>query len=874
MEGHEATFAEQIEAQRHSCACASAPRFRLGSTERKYERSRGFAVSHLCLDLDVDLKTKSVSGTARLDFERRAPSAEALRIDGCGLSIRSIELVTQTRRAGSEKSRILSAKEYSYDGDELVVPLTKSVASGSILISYSATPRLGLYFLEPDEQVPDRPVQVWSQCQDEDGKYWFFCQDKPHVKMTYELIARVPKGMTVLCGGKLISKKNRGSRKSEFHFRLDEPTPAYLVTLVVGKFDEWQEQLTLPSGRTIDLRYLVPQGKLEDAKRAFARTADAIELFSRFTHTEYPYDSYSQVVVADFIFGGMENTTATTMYEHILVDETAALDIDSHDLVAHELAHQWFGDLVTCRDWSHGWLNEGFATYFEHIELEDRLGLDEYEHNVTVDLNQYLNEARSNYRRAIVCRDYDEPIELFDRHLYQKGGLVLHMLRKRLGDDCFRLGIKNYLAAHRGGIVETSNLVRSLEETSGLSLERFFDEWVYRPGHPSLKIKLSFEGDHLHVDVEQTQKGDDVATFELPFSVQVAVAGKTSVHSRLMTDKISTLVIPCKARPDWFAIDPDYLICAPITLQAPADLLRGALSSAPRARSRRMAALALAKRQDPDTVDALAQSLANTSEQWMVRAKAAEGLGNIQGQSALLALRRATKTKHPKVRRAVAEALGRLRGDDARSALHALTSDSSYLVTAAAARALGNIQPSKDGEILTDLLNKDSWSDVVRAGALTALSKSDLEEVIPLLTEWSQYGRPPRARRAAITALGEVGEGRKVRLHLQEILFDHDPHIRSCAVAALGSLNDPRAKASLGVLLERELNGAVRTQAAQVLSSLGKAGSLGLKELRKENQKLEKELVEVKTRLSKLEQQQKASRSQKTSRRTAGRSRN
>src|SRR5262245_13082317 len=186
----------------------------------------------------------------------------------------------------------------------------------------------------------------------------------------------------------------------------------------------------------------------------------------------------------------METTTATTMYEHILLDERAAIDVTSDDLVAHELAHQWFGDLVTCRDWSHAWLNEGFATFMEHVDREAHKGRDEYDLGLAADLAAYLAEANTRYRRPLVCQDYEAPIDLFDKHLYEKGSLVLHMLRRKLGDEDFWASVRTYLEKHRGGIVETRDLMRAFEETSGKSLERFFEHWVFRPGHPMLGVTI------------------------------------------------------------------------------------------------------------------------------------------------------------------------------------------------------------------------------------------------------------------------------------------------------------------------------------------------------------------------------------------------
>jgi len=802
------------------------------------------------LDLVINENERSVSGSSELTFIRRAKSGRDLQLDAVGFQFKALALVTSPK---SNKT-LKEGADYYYDGDILTVRLGEDLNEGVLKIEYRAVPRLGLYFLAPDKEVPTRPLQVWSQCQDEDGRHWFPCQDKPHVKMTYELRAQVKNGWTVLSGGELHEKKTPKRGPWTFHYRLDVPTPAYLITLVAGQFDEWSESVTLPSKKEIPLRYLVPQGKKADGKRAFDRTARAIELFSRTTGIDYPFNRYSQIVVSDFIFGGMENTTATTMYEHLLIDKKASLDIDAYDLVAHELAHQWFGDLVTCRDWSHAWLNEGFATYFEHVEREDRLGLDEYEHNVTADLNIYLGEARGQYQRAIVCRDYEEPIDLFDRHLYQKGGLVLHMLRRRLGDECFWAGVNAYLEKHRGGIVETNDLMRALEESSGLGLEKFFDQWVYRPGHPDIKVKISWEGEILTVDVEQTQKGHNVAVFELPFEIDVQEGTEVTRHRRLIDECKSSLVVRLKSRPKSVTIDPRYLIAAPIVLSAPADMLKNLLTGGERARARRMAALALGKRQDPDTVEALSRCLSDNKESWMVRAKAAESLGKILGSDAESALLLGSKAQDPKVRRAVTSALGKFRTPAAEEALISLTQDPSYLVTAAAARALGESQSKESVPLLKALLKKSSWSEVVRSAAVSALAELGDEALVPTIIEWTKYGKPLRARRTAIAALSKAGEGKKVRDHLTDMLKDRDPHIRSAVLSALGSLGDAKATAAIVNLLDNELDGGVRTRARDVLSELKKSGLPGLKEAQKENEKLSRELTELKARLVKLEQ--------------------
>jgi aminopeptidase N len=408
------------------------------------------------------------------------------------------------------------------------------------------------------------------------------------MKMTTELRVRVPPRFTVLSNGELLQQNKPAGKPWTYHFRLDRPHPSYLVTLVAGEFSVVSDRpANLGKHGKIPIQYYVPPERKKDSARSFGETPRMVELFSRLTGTPFPWSRYSQIVVSDFIFGGMENTTATTMYEHVLLDERAAIDISSNDLVAHELAHQWFGDYVTCRDWSHAWLNEGFATYFEHVEREDRLGRDEYDYGVAGDLESYLAEANGRYSRAIVCRDYAEPIDLFDRHLYEKGALVLHMLRRELGDETFWAGIRRYLAAHAHGIVETNDLVRALEAESGRSLERFFDCWVFRPGHPELKVKVGYDDGLLSLQVKQQQKLGDTALFDFTLEVEVGNKdGSTSRHTKAISDASDTLVVALPERPAFVAFDPDFRVTSSIEFEAPADMLRNQLAKAGRALSR------------------------------------------------------------------------------------------------------------------------------------------------------------------------------------------------------------------------------------------------------------------------------------------------
>ena len=255
--------------------------------------------------------------------------------------------------------------------------------------------------------------------------------------------------------------------------------------------------------------YYVLPGREDDGERAFGNTPRMIELFEQRTGVPYPYARYSQIAVSDFIFGGMENTTATTQTDRTLHDAIAHLDFSSDPLVSHELAHQWFGDLLTCRDWAHAWLNEGFATFFEGVWREADLGYDEYLYDVFGWVSDYLEEDADRYRRPIVCNTFRDPIEIFDRHLYQKGAAVLHMLRGELGDARFWRSIRHYAERNARRNVETIDLVRAVEDATGRNLRAFFDQWIFTGGHPELEVSLAWDEKAEGRDVDRRSEADD-----------------------------------------------------------------------------------------------------------------------------------------------------------------------------------------------------------------------------------------------------------------------------------------------------------------------------------------------------------------------------
>jgi aminopeptidase N len=824
------------------CACSTlgtGPRpFALPGTVRVYERDRPFLVRHLDLDLTLHVVDKRVEGIAALTVERNAERATTVSFDAVAFDLRSVRLDGKMAT-------------YTYDGKAIHVDVASDWPGGVIEVAYEARPKRGLYFLEPDAHVRHRPRQVWSQCQEHDARHWFPCHDEPHVKMTTEVRVRVPRGWRALSNGDFVEEQadtaTPGGPWARFHYRLMQPHPSYLVTVVAGEF-----ACTESMAGDVKLSYWVPVGKEEDVSRTFEATPRMLAFFEELTGTRYPHKSYAQVVVSDFFFGGMENTTATTLYEHVLLDAKAAVDATSHDLIAHELAHQWFGNMVTCRDWSEAWLNEGFATYCEHLFREREKGTDEYAYGLARDLETYVAES-AEYTRPVVCQEYEAPLELFDRHLYEKGSLILHAIRVELGDEVFFRGVRTYVSRHTGGLVETRDLMRIFEEVSGRSLSKHFHQWLYTAGHPQLAVEMAWDRGVLTVNVKQEQSSPEC--FDVDLGLHVAPsAGEAWRETLRVRTRQATFALRCPARPSYVAVDPDGALVGELRVRGPSDMLHVQARAGLTARMRWMAVRSLQPEGDPATLRVLDGIVGDEAAFWGTRAEAARALGAARSDEAFRCLERHVGVGHPKVRRAVVAALGAFRSERAASLLlRVATSDQSYLVEAEACRALGRTRQPAAFDVLLDALDRPSWSDVVRAAAAEGLAALRDERALPHLSARTRYGHAQRLRIRAAHGLAQLSDSREVRTLLEDLVDDRDPLVRLDAVRALREVDDLRSLPVLHERLQREDDPWVRRCLKEAVRELGEGRVGAVRTLRDEVERLRSELSELRNRHATLE---------------------
>jgi aminopeptidase N len=816
-------------------------------TETHYAPDRPVAVAHVRLEVELDLVGKKVAGRSELTLSARRDQATAVDLHAVDMQIEAVTVDGQP--VGSD-----------YDGERLRVELGRSMGRGerfTLGVSYRCTPRRGLYFVGPDEQHPERGLQCWTQGQDEDSRAWWPCIDAPIEKATSELLCTAPRGLFVLSNGDLRSRQDLDGERTRWHYALDLPHSPYLVTLVCGPFAEVKERAPETG---VDAYYFVPPGREDDARRSFGRTPAMIDFFSRRIGMPYPQRRYSQIVVSDFIFGGMENTTATTLTDLALLDARAALDHDVDALVSHELAHQWWGDLLTCREWPEAWLNEGFATYFEYVWREHHKGRDEADVEILGDAESYLAEA-GKYQRPIVCRQYEEPIDLFDSHLYEKGGRVLHMLRHELGDEAFWRALSLYAERHVHKTVETRDLARAVEEASGRNLDRFFDQWVASSGHPELEGGWDWDPERGMgtLRLQQKQAGDKLYTFTT--TVRFEVDGELRDEAITVRDRAHVSEFRLPSKPTQVVLDPGDIILKSLTFEKGRPLWVRQLKAAPLGVDRVLAARALGDKPEPASVEALREAL-ETDPFWAVRAGAATALGRTRRSDALDGLVAARAQPHPRVRRAVAAALGEFRGEERAAAL--LTGwleegDPSYFVEANAALSLGRTRSPRALEVLPRMLERPSFQDVIRTRALEGLGATANEAALPIVRAEYRPGVSFQSRRAAIAATARLAEGtgqaRQAREILETALDDRDFRVRIEAAASLVLLADVRAVGPLERALAAELDGRARRRIKEAVAELRDRGKPPdrVRKMEEEIERLRGDATKLKERLEKLE---------------------
>ncbi|MBK7854103.1 MAG: M1 family peptidase [Bacteroidetes bacterium] len=524
-------------------------------------------IKHVKLDVSFDWGKKHLFGKEWITLQPRFYPQTTLFLNARGMQINDVQL--------TDGKNNIKKLEFSYANDSLTILLDKTYTRDekyTLFIDYVAKPDelgklggsaainsdKGLYFINADGKDPNKPTQLWTQGETQSNSVWYPTIDSPNQRMTQEIRITVDTSFVTLSNGALVSSVLSDDKKMRTDtWQMSLPHAPYLTMMAVSNYkvvkDKW---------KNMEVNYYVDPSHEQYAKEIFNHTPEMIQFFSD-KLIEYPWEKYAQVIAHDYVSGAMENTTASLFGEFVQKTHRELIDESNDDIVAHELIHQWFGDYVTCESWSNIPLNEGFATYGEYLWNEYKYGRDHADYTGLQDLNGYLSESK--YKQENLIRfHYNAREEVFDGHSYAKGGRILHMLRKLVGDDAFFTSLKKYLSDNKFTAVEAHNLRLAFEAVTGQDLNWFFNQWFFASGHPDIEISYNYI-DSLkkqEVTIEQKQNLEKTPLYKLPLAIDIYENGKPKRLYITVENKKDIFLFDCLVKPDVVNVDAEkQLLC-------------------------------------------------------------------------------------------------------------------------------------------------------------------------------------------------------------------------------------------------------------------------------------------------------------------------
>ena len=512
------------------------------------------------LDVKFDYSKAYLYGKAWITLHPHFYSTDSLLLDAKGMNIKEVAI-----QRGNTKAPL----KYSYDSMLLNITLDKVYKKDenyTIYIDYVSKPNelkvkgsaaitdaKGLYFINPKGEDKDKPTQVWTQGETEANSVWFPTIDKPNQKTTEEIFMTVPSKYVTLSNGLLVDQKKNSDGTRTDHWKMNLPHAPYLFFMGVGDYS-----IIKDSYKGKEVSYYVEKEYAPVARKIFGETPAMIGFYEKITGVPFAWPKYSQIVGRDYVSGAMENTTATLHQESAYQDARELVDGNRwEETIAHELFHQWFGDLVTTESWSNITVNESMADYSETLWDEYRHGKDAGDEHIQSDREEYLAKPE-NAQKNLVRFYYSDKEDVFDRVSYPKGGTILHMLRNYVGDEAFFKSLNKYLIDNKFKSAEATQLRLAFEDVTGKDLNWFWNEWYYGSGHPKLKINYNYTPNTSQVIIEQTQNTGKI--FTLPIAIDVYNGADKKRYNVWVKNKIDTFNFATSAKPTLINVDADKIL--------------------------------------------------------------------------------------------------------------------------------------------------------------------------------------------------------------------------------------------------------------------------------------------------------------------------
>lgn len=649
----------------------SAQLFVLDASTRDYDQI------HISLDLSFNFEKGIVYGKEKFTFTPLTKKFTKLLLHSKSTEVKSVSIDTVNL-------------PFLKDEDYLHIEMHKELSSKdtiTIFIEYVSKPETGLFFSHPTKEVRDLPIQVWSQGQANNNRHWYPAYDLPDDKLTFETKLTVPSKYTTIGNGNLVAEKFLDGNLKSYTWVMDSPQSNYLRSIIIGEYVTIREKV-----RSINLEYNIPKTWVGKEHHFFGRSADMLNFFSDYI-TPYPFDRYAQTPVQDFLYGGMENVTATTLNRRILHDENVIPNYSADPLVAHEFAHQWFGNLVTCKDWRHGWLNEGFTTFFTDLWFENYEGKNEFifrRYQQNLDFFNLSDESNFSDKTNTIKEKI--PFEMNDRRAYYKGAAVLNALRFTLGDEIFQNVMREYVKKFQYKNADTEDFKSVVETVSKKKFGKFFDQWVYSGGYPIFKLTGVYEPFRKKyiLTVEQIQNVNNVTPiFETPILIEYVASKEKFSKVINISKKIETFEFDSPSNPNYFAFNKNNYIPCKIVHE--------------------------------NSFEELSYQLLHDDDVYG-RISAAEQLSKHSKKAVLPLFEVIKNEKFYGVKIAAIEALQVISGEYVFDPIFYALSDKNGRVKEAAVKALSVFPHERVGKILKSIYEKEK-NDYVRAAALVSLAK-------------------------------------------------------------------------------------------------------------------------------------------------------
>ena len=530
------------------------------NTEYRGEKEKINDLVHTKLKVSFDYSKRHVLGEAWITLKPHFYNVNEVVLDAKAM------LIHKVTKNGKDL-------KFEYDDKKITINLSNTYAKDenyTIYIKYTARPEevkqqgsaaisdaKGLYFIDPDETDPNKPTQIWTQGETESSSCWFPTIDSPNQKTSEEIYITVPNKFVTLSNGLLKEQTENSDGTRTDYWKFDQKHAPYLFFMGIGEYsiikDKWKD---------IAVDYYVEKEYEPYAQGIFGLTPEMIQFFSDYTGVEYIWPKYAQIVGRDYISGAMENTTAVIHGEMAYQTSSELIDENTWEsVIAHELFHHWFGDLVTAESWSNLTVNESFANYSEYLWLEHKYGSDFADEHRYDEIQGYISPE--NELKDLVRFHYNSREDMFDGVSYNKGGAILHMLRNFIGNDAFKAGMKVYLDDNKYGTAEAHQLRLAFEKVTGKDLNWFFNQWYFSNGHPKLDIKYVYSeaANLVTVKISQTQEN----LFEFPLAIDVYENSKPKRYDVWVDEKETSFSFKYTTKPKLVNAGANRTLLAEIT---------------------------------------------------------------------------------------------------------------------------------------------------------------------------------------------------------------------------------------------------------------------------------------------------------------------